>query len=300
MMFLSSAIFRAYGKLSLSMVVVLVEAGFIIGLDYLFVFAFGGGIRSVATSNIIAGIISSLLGIFLLFKLNAGLNMNLKLFKLDMKATRDIISIGFSALGRALSGALLGLVLNLTIRSLGEDDALAALGAVNRIVIFLVFAIMGVNQALQPVVSYNFTGGQSDRVKQALKYALIYTGIIGIVGSILALFLPQQIVSVFTSDADVLDDAASIFRMQLILFFTAGIHTISATYFQAIGKARMSFFLSVFKQLFILVPLVYFLPRLLDGGVASIWWAFPISDIIAFVVCVLLLKRGVRQLAVSS
>jgi len=61
----------------------------------------------------------------------------------------------------------------------------------------------------------------------------------------------------------------------------------------------MSFFLSVFKQLFILIPLVYFLPHLLGGDVAAIWWAFPISDMIAFVICVILLRRGVRQLGIK-
>jgi len=297
MVLLSSATFRAYGKLKLSMLVILVESGLIIALDYLFIYVLGSGIGSAAFSHILAGIIASLLGIILLIKLNSDSKHILKLLlKWDIHIMSELLSIGLSALGRSLAGASFSLVLNHTINHLGGEDPLAALGAVNRIILFLLFTVMGISQAMQPIVSYNFTAKKSNRVKAALEYALIYSGIIGLIGSILGIFFPHQVVSIFTNNANVLDDAALIFKMQLVLFFTIGLQILSATYFQAIGKAWMSFFLSVFKPLLILIPLVYFMPKMLAGIIATVWWIFPISDILATIICVLILWKNVKKL----
>ena len=296
MVLLSSAIFRAYGKLKLSMLVILVESGLIIALDYIFIFMLGNGIGSVALSHLLAGLVASILGVTLLIRLVGGKQTLQHALKWDINIVGGLLSIGLSALGRSLAGAAFALVLNRTVNHLGGDDPLAALGAVNRIILFLLFAVMGISQAMQPIVSYNFTAKKSNRVKAALKYALIYSGIIGIIGSILGILLPHQVVSIFTNNAEVLDDAALIFNMQLFLFFTTGLQVLTATYFQAIGKAWMSFFLSVFKPLIILIPLVYFLPKILDGTVGNVWWAFPIADLLATVICFFILKNSVKKL----
>lgn len=300
MVLLSSAIFRAYGKLKLSMLVILVESGLIIALNYLFVYVFNTGIRGMALSHILGSIISSTLGIMLLIKLNAGLKGKKQLLKWDISIVTGLLSIGLSALGRSIATAAFVLVLNRTAGNIGGDDALAALGAVNRIILFLTFAVMGISQAMQPIVSYNFTAKKSNRVKAALKFALIYSGIIGLVGSILGIFLPNQVVGIFINKTEVLDAAALIFRMQLVLFFTIGLQTLTATYFQAIGKAWMSFFLSVFKPLIILIPLVYFIPKILDSGVVAIWWAFPIADVLASMICFFILRNSVKKLSLKA
>jgi len=295
MTLLSSAIFRAYGKLNLSMLVILIESGLIIGLDALLIFVFSAGIIGVAVSNSIAGVIASIVGIILLIKINGG-KQNLKAaFKWDLGILKNISNIGISALGRSLATAIFAFILNKAVAQLGGDEALTALGTVNRIIVFLLFAIMGINQAVQPILSYNYTAQKSDRVKQSLKYALIYATLIGLVGTFLGLFIPDDVVAIFTSNADILDDATLIFKMQLVLYLTVGIQTLSATYFQAIGNAWKSFFLSVFKPLLILIPLIYFLPYILENSILILWWIFPIADIFATIVCLLLLRRGIKN-----
>ena len=295
MVLLSSAIFRAYGKLKLSMLVILIESVLIIALDYLFIFLLSSGIGSVALSHLIAGIIASFLGIILLIKLNGGTHILKKAMKWDITIIHGLLIIGLSALGRSLAGAAFSLILNRTVNHLGGENPLAALGAVNRIILFLLFTIMGISQAMQPIVSYNFTARKAERVKTALRYALFYSTIIGLIGSILGIFFPHQVVGIFTNNTDVLGEAAQIFKMQLVLFFTIGLQTLSATYFQAIGKAWMSFFLSVFKPLLILIPLVYFMPKVLSENITTIWWAFPISDILATIICFIILWKSMRR-----
>ena len=296
MTLLASAIFRAYGKLKLSMMVILVDSLLVIGIDYLLVFAFASGIVGVAISNSIASGVSSILGIFLLIRLNKGFSALKKALKWNVSIFTSIASIGISALGRAIATAIFALVLNKIIINLGNEDMLTALGTVNRIIIFLLFTIMGINQAMQPVVSYNYTSGENSRVKKALKYALFYSTIIGLIGTLLGIFFPSQVVGFFTTNTDILDDATLIFRMQLLLYFTVGLQTLSATYFQAVGKAWISFFLSVFKPLLLLIPLVYLLPQLFGDNVFALWWTFAIADAVASVICFFILRRDVKKL----
>ena len=310
MVLLSSAIFRSYGKMKLSMLVILIEATLIVALDYVTIYWLNLGIAWIGWTVAIAGFLTTLIGIFLLVRVilfPARINSETKsawhfktLFKFDLLSVKGILLIGISALGRSLAGAIFSLVLNRTVTAIGGEDALAAVGTVNRAALFLIFAVMGVNQAMQPIVSFNFTAGKGERVKKALRYAVIYATVIGVIGSLLGLFFPSQIAEVFTKDKEVIDDVAQVFRMQMILFVSIGVQTLAATYYQAIGRARMSFFLSVFKPLVILMPLVYFLPRMLDSGVLAIWWAFPVADVAFTLICVFVLISGVKKLECSK
>jgi len=297
---LFSAIFRAYGKMKYAMLVVVIEAVLIVILDAAFVFWFGWGIAWIAGSVAISGGVASLVGIWLLFKVTSASMKRLKdAVKFNGEAVKGILAIGISALGRSLATAAFALVLNRAVRATGQEDALAALGTVNRIALFLTFTVMGVNQAMQPVVSFNFTSKQNKRVFLALKYALMYAAVVGLVGSVMGIFFSSQIADFFTSNQDVVDDVAVVFRMQMVLFLTVGIQTLAATYYQSIGKAKTSFFLSVVKPLMVLIPLVYVLPKFMSDQLTAIWWAFPISDVVFSLICVIALVRGVKKLKLA-
>ena len=223
MTLLSSAVFRAYGKLKLSMLVILVQSFLIISLDFLFIFILRRGVGGVALSQIISGAASSLLGIILILKLNGGRSKIKKNLRWDFCVVGELVRIGVSALARSTAGAVFAIVLNRTVLGLGGEDPIAALGAVNKIILFLIYAVMGINQAMQPIVSYNYTAGNNDRVKEALKLGLIYSTTIGLVGSVIGIFFAGPVVRLFTSNTDVLDDASLIFRFRLFFFATSGI-----------------------------------------------------------------------------
>jgi len=298
---LLSAIFRAYGKMKYSMLVIVVEAVLIVILDAVFVFFFGWGIGWIAASIAIASSVATLLGIWLFIKASSNkVVISRKTMKLDLAAVKGILAVGVSALGRSLATAAFALILNRAVRATGQEDALAALGTVNRIALFLTFTVMGVNQAMQPVVSFNFTSKQNVRVRRALKYALIYATLVGLAGSVMGIFLSNHVAEIFTTNQDVVDDVAIVFRKQMILFATIGVQTLAATYYQSIGKAKASFFLSVAKPVAILIPLVYLLPKLMNDNLTAVWWAFPIADVIFTGICVIALVKGMKSLGSTT
>jgi len=298
MTLLASAIFRAYGKLKLSMCIIVLDALLVLGIDYVLVFWMDKGMGGVALSNALGSLISSTLGIILLIKLIIGKKNIKRKLSFCGNIITGIGAVGVSALGRALSVSTFAFILNSTLNNLAPDEVITALGTVNRIVMLLLYTIMGMNQAMQPIISYNFTAGNFDRVKQGLKYAIFYASLIGVIGTLAGLIFPHQILRIFTSNDDILDDATFILRMQLVLYFTFSIQTLTATYFQAIGKGKMSFFLSVFKPLLILLPLVLILPRLSDD-IFRLWWMYPIADTLTTLVAGFILFHSVRKLAVK-
>jgi len=296
MTLLASAIFRAYGNLKFSMLLIVLEASIIIGLDALFTFVFNFGMAGVGISNAIAGFIAASMGIILLLKRIGGVKFVKSSLKIDLEIFKGILSIGVSALSRSLVIALFAFVLNRTVDHFAGEEVLTALGTVNRITILLFMVIMGINQAMQPIVSFNYTAKEYSRVKEALKYALIYSSIIGMLGMLIGFLIPRQIITIFTQNSDILDDATQILRMQLLVYVTMGVQTLSATYFQAIGKAKMSFFLSVFKHLLFLIPLAFILPRIFSENAFAIWWTYPIADSLTAIIASIILAVNIKNL----
>lgn len=212
------------------------------------------------------------------------------------KVITAIISVGFSAFARNAASSLFALITNATLRSLGGTVALTAFGTVNRIISLFFLPIMGINQGLQPIASYNYGAKQPERIKQVVKLALIYTTIIGAVGSMTGFLFPQWLIKLFTKNADLISQATFVLRLQLLFFWTIGLQTVASTFYQALGRALPALFLSILRQFIILIPLILILPRFTTLGLNGVWYAFPISDFTAFLICALVLWKAWHHL----
>jgi len=292
---LTSAILRAYGKQHLSTLIIVIDAVLVLGIDYVLVFVFSAGMTGVALSNAVGSLISSIIGMVLLYKM-VGRTKKLKEFRvIDFATIKSVLTVGISALGRAITVSAFAFILNRALNEIAPDEVITALGTVNRIVMLILYMIMGINQAMQPVASFNYSAKNISRVKEALKFSLIYATIIGLTGMIIGYLFTTQILNLFTSSVEILDDATRIFRMQLLMYATIGIQTLTATYFQAIGKGRMSFFLSTVKPALILIPLTIIISSF-SKNVDALWWMYPVADVITTAICVVILRRDLMKL----
>ena len=100
---------------------------------------------------------------------------------------------------------------------------------------------MGINQGLQPIISYNYGARHSDRIKQALKLALIYTTIIGAIGSLVGILFPTMAIRLFVKDKQLISEATFVLRIQLLFYWTIGLQMVASTFYQSIGSSDSRF-----------------------------------------------------------
>ena len=293
---LASAVFRAEGNIKISMVTVLIGALLNIALDPLFIFTFNLGITGAAWATVVSQALATAFSLFFILSHRSVVKLERRFLLPNPKVIMSILGVGFSAFARNAASSLFALITNATLRSLGGTVALTAFGTVNRIISLFFLPIMGINQGLQPIASYNYGAKQPERIKQVVKLALIYTTIIGAVGSMTGFLFPQWLIKLFTKNADLISQATFVLRLQLLFFWTIGLQTVASTFYQALGRALPALFLSILRQFIILIPLILILPRFTTLGLNGVWYAFPISDFTAFLICALVLWKAWHHL----
>lgn len=297
---LSSAVFRAEGNIKVSMIVVLIGAVFNLALDPLFIFTLNGGIKGAAFATVIAQALASLFALFYIFSHRSIVRFEKKYLIPSLAISRSIISVGFSAFARNGATSLFALITNSTLRTFGGTQSITAFGTVNRIISFFFLPIMGINQGLQPIISYNYGARHSDRIKQALKLALIYTTIIGAIGSLVGILFPTMAIRLFVKDKQLISEATFVLRIQLLFYWTIGLQMVASTFYQSIGRAIPALFLSILRQFIILIPLIFILPRYTSLGINGVWYSFPISDFSAFLISAFILWQAWHHLHIKN
>lgn len=293
---LSSAVFRAEGNIKISMITVLIGSLLNIALDPLFIFVLNFGIKGAAFATVISQALATLFSLFYILSHRSLVKFKRKYLIPSIKISTSIISVGFSAFARNGASSLFALITNATLRTFGGTLSITAFGTVNRIISFFFLPIMGINQGLQPIASYNYGARQPERIKQVVKLALIYTTIIGAIGSLVGILFPTATIRLFAKDENLISEATFVLRLQLLFYWTIGLQMVASTFYQSLGKAIPSLFLSILRQLIILIPLIFILPRYTSLGINGVWDAFPISDFTAFLISAFVLWRAWHRL----
>ena len=205
----------------------------------------------------------------------------------------SIFSIGMAPFLLNVCTSAIVIILNHSFKDYGGDLAIGAYGIVNRVAIFFVMVVIGLTQGMQPIVGYNFGARHFDRVQQTLKKVIVVAVTIMSVGWLLCELLPGHIVALFSDDSRLNELARVGLRITMVAFPLVGAQLVITNFFQSIGRAKISIFLSLARQLFFLIPLLLILPRIwhIDG----VWGSMPLSDTIAFLAAVLTLRWYLRK-----
>lgn len=297
---MSNSIIRAEGNAKVAMTTMLIGAGINIILDPIFIFTFDLGIGGAALATIISQFISFIFVIFYLYSDKSSLKVKPHHLKPDLSIIKEIFSVGFSAFARSSTSSIFSIVVNNSLRIFGGDIAIIIFGIVNRIIAFLFMPIIGVVHGMQPIAGFNYGAKKIDRVKRVLKLSIIASTVLSILGWAIGESFPHIIISAFTDDLSLAEDAAYIFRIVIAMMPLLGIQFVGATLFQAIGKGFPALILSLLRQFILLTPLILVLPRLFNLGLFGIWLAFPIADVLAAIITVYLLKRTMNQISLEA
>jgi putative MATE family efflux protein len=246
-------------------------------LDPLFIFVFKMGVQGAAIATIISQAVSAAWVLYYFMAKKSTVKIHAANMKLSWKYVRQIVSMGLAPFSIQLVGSIYNLILNNSLARYGGDKAIAAMGIISSAAMIVMMPVFGINQGTQPIVGYNYGAGKYDRVKKALMYAYIGATSVVILGFLMAMLFPTQIIQFFNrTDGELVSIGVPAMRIFSLLMPVIGFQIVSSNYFQAIGKPKKSMFLTLLRQLIVLIPMVIILP--LFFGLNGIWYAVPMSD----------------------
>ncbi|MGL5151925.1 MAG: MATE family efflux transporter [Clostridium sp.] len=286
---------RSDGSPKIAMYSMLIGAIINIVLDPIFIFGFGLGVRGAAIATVISQVVSAvwILRYFLGGKSN--LKFKPKYLKLDRLIVISIFSIGVSPFSMQIAGSIVQVLANNTLKAHGGDLAIGAMAIVQSVGMIFLMPIFGINQGAQPIIGYNYGAKQYKRVKECVKYAAIAATIIVTIGFLVIQIYPQILIQIFNQDPELVGLAKSGLRLYLFMLPVVGFQVICANYFQAIGKASIAMFLSLLRQVLLLIPCILILPQLF--GTNGVWLSGAISDAISALITTVFFIRSIRVLS---
>jgi Na+-driven multidrug efflux pump len=146
---------------------------------------------------------------------------------------------------------------------------------------------------MQPIVGYNYGAEKYDRMLRCLFMAIACATAILLVGWGLSMLFPTEIARIFTTDATLIDLAARGIRLDMLMFFVVGSQATITHFFQSIGKVKVSIFLSLSRQLILLLPMAYLFP--LFWGLDGVWYSMPASDFLSFAMTIPMLMWYMKK-----
>ena len=206
---------------------------------------------------------------------------------------KNIIAIGISPFAMNACSCIVIIFINKALTFHGGDLAVGAFGITNKIAFIFIMINMGMNQGMFPIAGYNYGARNYDRLLRVLKYTMTGAVLITTVGWVIAQTMSYECARLFTSDETLIRISERAIIVTMLTFPLVGAQMASTGFFQSIGKAKISMLLSLSRQLLFFLPALLVLPNFYKTD--GVWLAQPISDVISFVVAIVLLTKYVKK-----
>jgi putative MATE family efflux protein len=290
---------RAEGNAKIAMYTMLVGAVTNALLDPLFIFVFKMGVAGAAIATVISMAISSIWVVLYFTGGKSLLKLRLENMRLEKRIVLAVFSIGMAPFAMQLAGSVINALFNIQLIRYSGDLAVGAMGIINSVAMLVVFCVVAINMAAQPIIGFNYGARQYPRVKRTLKIAVIAATVIAAAGFLAVEIFPRTIIGLFNrDDRQLMELGARGMRILLAMMPLVGFQVVGSNFFQAIGKAWTSLFLNLLRQVIVLIPLVLMLPPLL--GIDGIWLSGPVADFVAASITAVMILREVRKLNASA
>jgi len=288
-----NALMRSIGHPRASMYATIVTVVINLILNPLFIFGFGWGIQGSAAATVISQFVVLVWQFYFFSDKNRFIHFKLGIYKLKSSIVKGIFSIGMAPFLLNSSSAAVVILINRQLAFYGGDLAVGAYGIVNRMAFLFIMIIFGLTQGMQPIAGYNYGAGLYDRVREVLKKTMTVSVIVMTFGAIIVQLFPHAVSSIFTTEKELINLAAPGLRWVFMFYSLAAVQIVTSAFFQSIGKAYISIVISVTRQVIVIIPILLILPKYL--GVTGVWVSMPFADLIAFVICVIVLKKQYKE-----
>lgn len=285
-------IFQGIGEMKITMILLATGAIINIILDPILIFGWFGlpamGVRGAAVATVIGQIAAFLLYIVVYKRKRFAVSIHPKYLCLDKRIILQIYSVGIPSSIMLTLPSVLVSVLN-SILSAFSEVYVAVLGVYFKLQTFIYMPANGIVQGMRPLIGYNYGAGEKDRVKSFIRYSMISAAVIMMIGTLLSLFIPEQIFALFDADEMLLKAGVQALRIICLGFLVSTAGVIYAGIFEAMGEGKQSLVISLLRQFAVTIPVGFLLSRI--WGAAGVWAAFPIGELCAAIVALFLLKK---------
>ena len=273
------------GRPTIAMYSVLIGAILNIGLDPLFIFTFGMGVKGAALATILSQACSAIWVISFLTSKKASLRLEYRYMKLHKGIILSILAIGVSPFIMASTESLVGFVLNSSLEKFG-DIYVSALAIMQSAMLIVSVPLTGFAQGFVPIVSYNYGHHNRERVKECFKIVVIIMFSFNFLLISFMILFPSLVASAFTNDETLIETVRQVMPIFLGGMTIFGLQRACQNMFVALGQAKVSVFIALLRKVILLIPLALILPRFM--GMPGVYAAEGISDATAAICCTLI------------
>lgn len=272
------------GYAKTSMMTILIGAVLNIVLDPIFIYVFDMGVSGAALATILSQTVSAVWVLGFLCSKKSILKVKREYLKLDKQVLLPILALGVAPFIMQSTECLIQLTFNTGMQKYGNDLYVGVMAILFSVSQMLFLPMQGLAQGAQPIISYNYGAGNTDRVKHAFRLTYTISLVFSIAATGIILLFPKIFISLFSSDPDMIRIGADSLRIYTFGFLIMGSQLACQQTFIALGQAKISMFLALLRKIILLIPLALILPMINGWGTSGLLYAEPISDIIAVLV----------------
>ena len=294
-------VIRASGYPTKAMVTMFIGAGLNVILAPIFIFVLHLGIKGAAIATDISMGVSMLFVMAHFFNKKHELHFKKGIYKLKKEILLPIFAIGAAPCIVNTAGCFINAVINNTVYAYGGDVSVAAIGIFVSVTGLVITFILGVCMGMQPIVGYNYGARRYDRLMRTFWMAVgVCTGV-SFIGFVAFQVFPEAISRMFTIDAQLIDVSSNALRLASAAFWLAGFQIVVTNFFQSMGQAGKSIFLSLTRQVLYIIPFLFLLPQFWQ--INGVWLAYPFSDVLSTITAAIILAweiKKIKRLRVES
>lgn len=291
-----NAFISAQGFSKISMLTVVIGAVTNIILDPIFIFVLDMGVQGAATATVISQGVSTIWVLSFLRGKQTTIRIRKETMKIDPSILMPALALGMAPFIMQSTESILVLCFNSSLLKYGGDLAVGAMTILSSVMQFAMLPLSGFTQGAQPIISYNYGANHVDRLKLAFRYSLCSCLLYSFILWVCAMVFPHIFTMMFTSDPALTEISIWALRIYMFgcIFFGAQIACQQA--FIALGNAKTSAFLAMFRKIIVLIPLIYILPNFFEDKVFAVFLAEPIADILAVITTVSMFMVSFKKL----
>ena len=263
--------------------------------DPIFIFGWFGlpamGTAGAAIATVMGQIIAAILALILNKKRNHEVEIHFRRVRPNLRIIGEIYRVGAASILMQAVGSVMYFGMNMILIPF-TATASTVWGAFYKLESFILMPIFGLNNGMVPIVAYNYGAGKRSRMVKTIKLSVLYAVILMLIGLAVFQLMPGLLLGMFSPSDNMLEIGIPALRIMSLVYLCAGVDSVCITVFQALGNGFYGLIVSLLRQLGVLLPLAYLFSRL--GGLTLVWWALPLAECVALVICMLFFLRIYR------